>query len=218
MKKKELLNEIMGVPKAIDFWVDIFSIIITGVIKSVVDNDEIEVSDVNYEDDDGNEVEDTAYRGRTMMDGKEVMNWVMKIAGYSDIKNLLQDPKFKLLPIENFKKYNKFEDFYFYFKDKKNDDWKELFMIVDDYNYNIIVNSSMKGGKYKIDEGKILNDINHLNKYKNIFTIRLNLCTLLSIFGCLTLIATYLFNFKLYNLYTCPILPDPIGTISESNV
>lgn len=101
MKKKELLNEIMGVPKAIDFWVDIFSIIITGVIKSVVDNDEIEVSDVNYEDDDGNEVEDTAYRGRTMMDGKEVMNWVMKIAGYSDIKNLLQDPKFKLLPIYN---------------------------------------------------------------------------------------------------------------------
>ena len=91
----------MGVPKAIDFWVDIFSIIITGVIKSVVDNDEIEVSDVNYEDDDGNEVEDTAYRGRTMMDGKEVMNWVMKIAGYSDIKNLLQDPKFKLLPIYN---------------------------------------------------------------------------------------------------------------------
>lgn len=101
MKKKELLNEIMGVPKAIDFWVDIFSIIITGVIKSVVDNDEIEFSDVNYEDDDGNEVEDTAYRGRTMMDGKEVMNWVMKIAGYSDIKNLLQDPKFKLLPIYN---------------------------------------------------------------------------------------------------------------------
>ncbi len=91
----------MGVPKAIDFWVDIFSIIITGVIKSVVDNDEIEFSDVNYEDDDGNEVEDTAYRGRTMMDGKEVMNWVMKIAGYSDIKNLLQDPKFKLLPIYN---------------------------------------------------------------------------------------------------------------------
>lgn len=101
MKKKELLNEIMGVPKAIDFWVDIFSIIITGVIKSVVDNDEIEFSDVNYEDDDGNEVEDTAYRGRTMMDGKEVMNWVMKIAGYSDRKKLLQDPKFKLLPIYN---------------------------------------------------------------------------------------------------------------------
>lgn len=91
----------MGVPKAIDFWVDIFSIIITGVIKSVVDNDEIEFSDVNYEDDDGNEVEDTAYRGRTMMDGKEVMNWVMKIAGYSDRKKLLQDPKFKLLPIYN---------------------------------------------------------------------------------------------------------------------
>ena len=45
MKKQQLLNEIMGVPKAIDFWVDLFSIIVTGMVKGIVDNEEIEFSE-----------------------------------------------------------------------------------------------------------------------------------------------------------------------------
>jgi len=101
LKKKQLLNEIMGVPKAVDFWVDYFSLITAGMIKSVIDNDQIEFSDVNYEDENGEQVEDTAYRGRVQMKGKEVTEWVLKISGYPDRKDLLNDPRFKTFPLYN---------------------------------------------------------------------------------------------------------------------
>ena len=91
----------MGVPKAIDFWVDLFSIIVTGMVKGIVDNEEIEFSDIKYENEDGEEVEDTAYRGRTMLNGKEVMKWVLKIAGHNELTDFLKDPRFKSFPLFN---------------------------------------------------------------------------------------------------------------------
>lgn len=99
MKKQQLLNEIMGVPKAIDFWVESLSLVISGMAKGIVDNDEIEESTTNYTNLQGEEVEESAYRGRTEMSGKEFNNWVIKLNGYSDLKQLLEDPKFKQFPL-----------------------------------------------------------------------------------------------------------------------
>lgn len=100
MKKKELLNEIMGVPKSIDKWVDMFSYILIGMAKSIVQNKEIEVSEIKYIDPETKEKkEDIAYRGESNMDGKKVMDWILKLSGYSDLKELLIDPNFKRFPM-----------------------------------------------------------------------------------------------------------------------
>lgn len=102
MKKKDLLNEIMGVPKAVDYWVDVFTLILTGMAKGIMKSEEIEEGPADYIDPEtGKEVEATAYRARTSMDGKQVMEWIQKIGGYADLKDLLKDPKFRELPMYN---------------------------------------------------------------------------------------------------------------------
>lgn len=91
----------MGVPKALDFWVDMFSIIIAGMAKGLVQGEEVEEADMNFTNKKGESVTANAYRFRANMDGKEFMNWVLKIGGYSDLKGLLEDPRFKQLPLYN---------------------------------------------------------------------------------------------------------------------
>ena len=100
MKKQQLLNEIMGVPRAVDFWVEYFSLILSGMAKGIVNHDEIETQDMTYQEN-GEEVEGQIYRGRTKMDGKEFTSWVMKLGGYSDLKELVKDPRFKQFPLYN---------------------------------------------------------------------------------------------------------------------
>lgn len=99
MKKAQLLNEIMGVPKALDFWVDYFSYILAGMAKGIVSKDEIEESRITYLNNENEEVESVAYRGRAKMEGKEFMGWVLKLGGYENLKVLLTDPKFKQFPL-----------------------------------------------------------------------------------------------------------------------
>ena len=101
MKKKELINEIMGVPSVLNTWVDYFSMIVTGMVKSISQSDEMDEAEVNYKNPDNPEemIKDVAYRGKRSMDGKTVMEWIMKIGGYSDLKELLNDPKFKEFPL-----------------------------------------------------------------------------------------------------------------------
>lgn len=90
----------MGVPKAVDYWVDIFSIILAGMAKSIMNDDEIEEGPADYvHPETKEEVTDTAYRARRSMDGNEVMEWVGKISGNSDLKELLANPNFKQLPM-----------------------------------------------------------------------------------------------------------------------
>lgn len=101
MKKIQLLNEIMGIPKAVDFWVDSFSIILAGVAKGLVSKDEIEESEVEYVTPDGEQKVGATYRSRAKMEGKEFMNWVIKMGGYGDLKGLLNDSRFKQFPLYN---------------------------------------------------------------------------------------------------------------------
>ena len=100
MKKKDLLNEIMGVPKSIDKWVDVFSYILAGMAKGITQKEEIEESEIGYIDPETKEEkQDVAYRGKSTMEGKEVMEWTLKLGGYSDLKELLADPNFKSFPM-----------------------------------------------------------------------------------------------------------------------
>lgn len=90
----------MGVPKAINAWVDTFSYLLAGMAKGITEKDEIEEAEATYTDPDtGEEVEDFSYRGKMKMDGKEVMDWTLKLGGYSDLKELLDDPNFKNFPM-----------------------------------------------------------------------------------------------------------------------
>lgn len=92
----------MGVPKSVDYWVDIFTTILTGMATGIMKSEEIEEGPADYiHPETGKEVEATAYRARTSMEGKEVMEWVRKIGGYDDLKELLKDPKFRELPMYN---------------------------------------------------------------------------------------------------------------------
>jgi hypothetical protein len=101
MKKKQLLKEIMGVPKAINFWVDYFSIILAGMAKSISQSDEMEEAEIEYKNPNNFEeiVEGLAYRGSKTMDGKTFMKWVLNIGGYSDLGVLLKTPTYKELPL-----------------------------------------------------------------------------------------------------------------------
>lgn len=89
----------MGVPKVIDFWVESMSIILAGMAKGIVDLDEVEYAGITYKNENGKEVEDTVYRGITILNGKEVNDWVMKLNSLSDIKSLLDNDNFKQFPL-----------------------------------------------------------------------------------------------------------------------
>lgn len=101
MKKKELLNEIMGVPKALDFWVDGFTTILTGIAKKLIENDEIEETDFDWHNKEtGEEISGKMYRNRGGLDGKQVMEYVIKLADI-DTRTFLKSDNFKKFPLYN---------------------------------------------------------------------------------------------------------------------
>ena len=99
MKKKDLLNEIMGVPKAVDFWVDAFSWILAGTAKGIVDNpDGLDEATTNYVINGENKT-GVAYKGVSEIDGDDFMNYTIELMGASDLKDLLKDQNFQKLPL-----------------------------------------------------------------------------------------------------------------------
>jgi hypothetical protein len=98
MKKKELLNEIMGVPKAITPWVNsIVQIIYDDVLNF---NTWDEEGPVFYTDNEGEEVEGTAVRmDEREISGKEVMDSLVKVNGFKDLKEFTQSEMFKKYPL-----------------------------------------------------------------------------------------------------------------------
>tara|TARA_R110000868_G_scaffold160334_1_gene389769 strand:- start:1375 stop:3216 length:1842 start_codon:yes stop_codon:yes gene_type:complete len=100
MKKKELLNEIMGVPKALTPWVNALSQIVFDDVNKMVDWDE--QGPVNYVKDgeDGEEVEGMAYRlKKKEISGKDVMESIVKNNGFSDLKEFISSDMFIKLPL-----------------------------------------------------------------------------------------------------------------------
>lgn len=98
MKKKELLKEVMGVPKVLNPWIKSFTkVIMNNLNKQDNWHDE---GPVNYKNSEGEMIEDTALR---MVDleipGKEVMEEMMTLNGFSNMKEFLSSEMFKNLPL-----------------------------------------------------------------------------------------------------------------------
>ena len=101
MKKKELLNEIMGVPKVITPWVNSFTKIITDVIAEETKDGYEEEGEINYKDPKtGENVTDLAYKtDNILIPGNEFMDRMMEINGYSDMGEFIKSDMFQKLPL-----------------------------------------------------------------------------------------------------------------------
>jgi len=101
MKKKQLLKEIMGVPKALTPWIKSFTEIIIETVKDVIyTQDWDESGKVIYKNEDGEDIEGAAFRKLDILiDGKEVLERVSKLNGFSDVKEFVESDMFKSLPI-----------------------------------------------------------------------------------------------------------------------
>ncbi len=97
MKKKELLNEIMGVPKALTPWVNSLSQLIYDDVSKL--NEWDEEGPVSFKDKDGELVEDVAVRmDKQTIKGKEVMESLAKINGFANVKEFVNSEMFQNLP------------------------------------------------------------------------------------------------------------------------
>ena len=97
MKKKELLKEIMGVPKALTPWVNSLSQLIYDDVSKLDEWDE--EGPVSYTNKDGELVEDMAVRmDKQTIKGKEVMESLAKINGFADVKEFVNSEMFQNLP------------------------------------------------------------------------------------------------------------------------
>ena len=97
MKKKELLKEIMGVPKALTPWVNSLSQLIYDDVSKL--DEWAEEGPVSYTNKDGELVEDMAVRmDKQTIKGKEVMENLAKINGFADVKEFANSEMFQNLP------------------------------------------------------------------------------------------------------------------------
>jgi hypothetical protein len=101
MKKKELLKEIMGVPKSITPWVNSFTKIITDVIAEESKYGYEQEGEITYKDPkSGEEITDIAYKTENIViPGDEFMERLMEFNGYSDMKDFIKSDMFKGLPL-----------------------------------------------------------------------------------------------------------------------
>jgi hypothetical protein len=96
MKKKQLINEIMGVPKAIDAWVNYMSSITVLLIDDIIENDEWESKDIDYKGE-----EHPIHRSRIDLSGKGFTQMLSDSIYDGDIKKLLYSKEFKDFPLYN---------------------------------------------------------------------------------------------------------------------
>tara|TARA_R110002153_G_C13330512_1_gene497956 strand:- start:806 stop:1996 length:1191 start_codon:yes stop_codon:yes gene_type:complete len=98
MKKKELLNEIMGVPKALTPWVNSISQIIYDDASALDEWDES--GPVTYVDDEGEVVEDEAFRmEERFISGKKIMDLLVNINGFNSLKEFTNSEMFQKFPL-----------------------------------------------------------------------------------------------------------------------
>jgi hypothetical protein len=95
MKKKQLINEIMGVPKAVDDWVGYFTAITTVLVKEIVKRDEWEAREFNYKGEDH-----AMYSQQTVTRGKHITDLILEIRG-EDLVTFLDSKTFQDFPLYN---------------------------------------------------------------------------------------------------------------------
>jgi hypothetical protein len=96
MKKRQLINEIMGVPKAIDPWVNYMSSVTVLLIDDIIENDEWETKEVEWE---GETV--PLHKSEIELSGKEFTEMFAGSKFDGDIKKLLNSQEFQDFPLYN---------------------------------------------------------------------------------------------------------------------
>ena len=101
MKKKQIISEIMGVPKVITPWVNSFYKIIVDAIKEEKIVGWEEEGDVEYtEPATGEKINTIVNRSMgVIIDGPEFMDKMSQINGFSNVKDFIKSDMFKGLPL-----------------------------------------------------------------------------------------------------------------------
>ena len=101
MKKKQFINEIMGVPRVLKPWVNSFYQIVMDAVKEEIKDGWDYTGQMPYTNPDTDERDVTEARktDEILLPGDEVMESLMKINGYSDMKEFLNSEMFKGLPL-----------------------------------------------------------------------------------------------------------------------
>lgn len=101
MKKKQLINEIMGVPKAINPWVSSFYQMIMEVIEDGENRGWDFEGELTYEDPNTKEkFTDVAKKLDTFhIDGKDTMDYISHVNGYNGMEDFIKSEMFMGLPL-----------------------------------------------------------------------------------------------------------------------
>jgi hypothetical protein len=100
MKKKELLNEIMGVPKAINPLVNHIYEITLNLIDEQTQNGYDAEGEITYKDPNTGEVDNyTSFRTILEFDGYGFNEMLLDVSEFSDIKDYVKSEEFQQLPL-----------------------------------------------------------------------------------------------------------------------
>lgn len=101
MKKKDLLNEIAGVPKILDTWIDLFvKVVIDKIVNTISTGwDEVNEDGSAKNPETGELQQISVYKVSKKYDGKEIMEDLSGYSGFSDLKEFMKSDLFKGLPI-----------------------------------------------------------------------------------------------------------------------
>jgi hypothetical protein len=101
MKNEKIINEIMGVPKSLDPWVEAFYQIIKYQIESEISGGWEYEGSMQYKDPETNEIVDDVAKktDEIIIPGNEVMDELMGLLGFNDLKEFIKSELFSTLPI-----------------------------------------------------------------------------------------------------------------------
>lgn len=101
MGNKKILNEIMGVPKGLDPWIESITKMIVEDLNQRLQKGWDHEGTIEYPDPTTGEViEGIVFKIDTVdFDGKDFMDFIMKDNGYTDMKEFMLSEMFKILPL-----------------------------------------------------------------------------------------------------------------------
>jgi hypothetical protein len=97
MKKRQLINEIMGVPKAIDEWVNYLATVTAILVNEIIEEDKFEGRTFEWEDGEDHPM----YEGSKKISGRNFMLLMSDTFYGGDVKNFLTSEMFKEFPLYN---------------------------------------------------------------------------------------------------------------------
>ena len=95
MKKKQLINEIMGVPKAVDDWVNYITAVSTLLVNEIIEEDKWETRDFEYKGESY-----PMYSQGNGIQGRDVMKLITQIRD-EDLVTFLDSETFQNFPLYN---------------------------------------------------------------------------------------------------------------------